>query len=441
MSNQIGIVITGCKRDFGVICDNHIINLNDSNVHQALMDVRRHIVVHKPYVDFYSIEFLHRYMAITGYRSSKDLGRDGYIGITVFLSYSVRIPHVRNLLKELLDCYFRNYMNPLTWEPVTNKNVDIRLFDAIVNNYETVPNLDDEDIMMGAIYQTYDNESVLDDCLDNPFHVVPLSQKVYLLNKVILENASEYQLELHIPSINEKGKDSFNVKEIDSLSFEDKKDAENEDSEMPSIVKNESSDVKKSKKKQISQPSKQRIFHIAIAALLLLLLGFACYIVPQIGHSTEDEPMQVALADVNTDNVPRQSDVETTEERITEDSINDKESEEAEAALMLKEAHELNKRLDALDLTPKIASDVMNRAKELGDNKLVMRAQAYMTFFNATKIDDVKHNMKAFSPEQQRVCKQTYAFDTKLFHETKKRVGMSFKKAQDILKQTKNIER
>jgi hypothetical protein len=29
MSNQIGIVITGCKRDFGVICDNHIINLND----------------------------------------------------------------------------------------------------------------------------------------------------------------------------------------------------------------------------------------------------------------------------------------------------------------------------------------------------------------------------------------------------------------------------
>ena len=94
----------------------------------------------------------------------------------------------------------------------------------------------------------------------------------------------------------------------------------------------------------------------------------------------------------------------------------------------------LNEQLDNINITIQGVEDVLKKAQELQDNKLIGRCNAYKAFFKATKIDDVKHNMKAFSPEQQRVCSQTYAFNTKQFQETKKRVGMSFKKAQDILK-------
>lgn len=200
-SNNIGIVITGCRRDFGVIADNNVVNLNDSSISKVLTDIRKHVLVHKTYVDFYSIEYISNYCVFTGYRSSKDLGRDGYIAVTLFVDSSHSVVHVSDLLKELLDCYFKEYMNPLTWEPVANKNVDIKWLQQIVDKYEVVSLAHVSDIIPGEPrYIVYDSDEKLNSYLEETFRCDFIHwQKVYYLSKTVADDRDI--LELYIQAV------------------------------------------------------------------------------------------------------------------------------------------------------------------------------------------------------------------------------------------------
>ena len=473
MDRNIGLIISGCKRNFGVICDNNVVNLNEPSIHKALIDIRQHVVVHKSYVDFFSVEYLNNYVAITGYRSSKDFGRDGYMAVTILTRYSDKIQHVRKLLKDLLDCYFRNYMNPLTWEPVTNKSEDIRLFESIMDHYDVVPN-EEQDIIPGKPgYLVYENETMLDDYLDNPLRPeLTLSQKVYLISRTILNTSGEQQLDLYVPPINGQKADSFHHQPKEELETNNRHDADensdegvdDEDIDLPPIVEKETVHENLPKGSPDSSSSKRKKYLIA-AAISVLLLG-SIGLLLQSGKQTSEEPVQIGLDDVNVGQVQEQSDeeAEAVEENIENDSIlqaqilaeaeaaamkEQKKAEEAkaiakaraeeeqkkqEAAEKERQLKPLREQLNRIDVSFGVAQQVKEKASQLGDTQLAARAQDYMTFFNAKSVEDVHRCMKSFSPMQKSICNQTYARSTKDFEFFKKNCGMDFAKAKARMK-------
>ena len=449
MLGNIGIVITGCRRDFGVIADNNVVNLDDSSISKVLTDSRKHVFVHKTFVDFYSVEHISNYRIFTGYRSSRDLGRDGYIAVSVFVDSSYSIVNIRNLLKELLDCFFKNYMNPLTWEPVASKNVDIKWFQQIVDKYEVVPLSSVADIIPGEPkYIVYDSDEKLDSYLVEAFSCdFTHWQKIYYLSKSIVDDKDI--LELHVQAVGDKVKSRPQLAEQEKMEEKTEKSFEEpeEDDIMPPIVDIDSAENKDQEVLRDNKPSKKKIIGLAAALISVILLGTAYYfysnptysgkysierLVPQqdIGKQDVDAQEEVLPVDTETEDFVEPDPV--IPDDVAENLV--KKTQKELEVKVNKEIKILNDKLNSLDVTKQNAERILGRAKELDDSKLIQRANAYLWFFNAASLDDVQKALPYFSGEQRRTCLVTYLKSSRSFMAFKKRVGMDFRKAKDIIK-------
>lgn len=445
MADHIGLVFSGCNKGFHIICENNVGNFNESVVHKVIIDIRKDIVVQKSYIDYYSVEFVLNYSIFTGYRSSRDLGRDGYIAVSVFVDSSYCIVHFRNLLKELLDCYFKNYMNPLTWEPVANKIVDIKLFQTIVDKYEVVSLAPATHIIPGdPKYIVYDSDEKLDSYLEGAFRCdFTHWQKVYYLSKNVTDDRD--MLELHIQSVSDKVKlrPQVDEKEKSEGKIEITSDKHDENDVMPPIFDIDTTDSKDQEELRENKYSK-KILALAATLISVILFGTAYYFYSDAtdssGYSIESLVSQQNIEQQDMDAQEEVLPVDTVaEEFIEQDSvIPDAASEnlvrKTPKDSEVKEIKILNIKLDRLDITKRDVERILERAKELGDSKLIQRANAYLWFFNATSLDDVHKAVTYFSSEQRRTCVVTYLKDSKTFEICKRRFGMDFRKAKDYIK-------
>ena len=443
--NNIGIVITGCRRDFGVIADNNVVNLNDSSISKVLTDSRKHVLVHKTYVDFYSKEYISNYCIFTGYRSSRDLGRDGYIAVSLFVDSSHSIVHVSDLLKELLDSYFKNYMNPLTWEPVANKNVDIKWFQQIVDKYEVVSLAHVSDIIPGEPrYIVYDSDEKLNSYLEEAFRCDFIHwQKVYYLCKTVADDRDILELYIQAVSYPQVAEQEKPEKKTES-SFDNR---EEDDDVMPPILDVDTTENKDQEVLRENKPSKKKIIGLAATLISVILFGTAYYLYSNSTYSGEYSIERfVPQQDIEQHDVDAQKEVlpvdTVAEDYVEPDSVIPdavaedivKKTQKKAEVEVNKEIKILNEELNRLDITKQNVERILESAKKLGDSELIQRANAYLWFFNATSLDDVQKAVPYFSGEQRRTCLVTYLKSSSTFMAFKKRVGMDFRKAKDIIK-------
>lgn len=208
MKEQIGLVIWGCKGGYratpsngGPFCSNNVVNTGDEVIAQTVKDIRYFIRLHRTGHDFYAIEFTSKYKVFTNYRSSNDSGTGAFIAFTLYVPHNLKVENMRAMFKEMMDGYFREYMNPLSNTPLTGKYDDINKFSPILGRYEVKADrpyyrqssLQDDTPKLVI----YDDASVVDKYFDSPYRPEFFQcQEVIFLSKEIYDNASAYELDL-----------------------------------------------------------------------------------------------------------------------------------------------------------------------------------------------------------------------------------------------------
>ena len=200
MREQIGLVIWGCKGGYRAFCSNNVVNTGDEVIAQTIKDIRSFIRIHRTGHDFFAIEFTSKYKVFTNYRSSNDSGTGAFIAFTIYVPHSLKVENMRVMFKEMMDGYFREYMNPLSNTPLTGKYDDINKFLPILERYEVKPDRpyyrqpskqDDKPQLL-----IYEDLSIVDKYFDSPYRPEFFNcQEVMLLNRDIYDNPSNYEVE------------------------------------------------------------------------------------------------------------------------------------------------------------------------------------------------------------------------------------------------------
>lgn len=135
--NKIGIAIWGVKGGFRVFCSQGIDTRNDE-VMNTMKDIRNFIRINNATIDFYALEFTHHYKVYTLYRSvDESNGRSGaFIAITVFVPHPLRFMELRSSLVEMMDAYFKEYIDPVSNMPLAGKYDDIMPFVTILSKHQ-----------------------------------------------------------------------------------------------------------------------------------------------------------------------------------------------------------------------------------------------------------------------------------------------------------------
>lgn len=207
MREQIGLVIWGCKGGYratpsngGPFCSNNVVNTGDEVIAQTVKDIRLFFRIHRTGHDFYAIEFTPKYKVFTNYRSSNDSGSGAFIAFTLYVPHALKVENMRAMFKEMMDAYFRDYMNPLTNMPLTGKYDDINKFLPILDRYKVSndqryfrqPSAPDDNPQLVI----YDDVSIVDKYFDSPYRQeFYRCQEVVFLSKEIYDNAVNYQVE------------------------------------------------------------------------------------------------------------------------------------------------------------------------------------------------------------------------------------------------------
>lgn len=531
-------IFWGCKKGFRIICESNPEDSIKAEVTRKFTDVREFFVFHKPYVDFYSIEFFENCVGYTCHRSSKDLGRDGFVAVTVLTDYIIKVPNIQNLLKELLDCYFINYVNPLTWEPSSRKSEDIRLFEAILDKYETRLENPNHVLRPSGIHKfiIYNDESELDEYLDNPYNAqFTQCQKIFLLSKTIYENPADCQIEFTTPPIligvEDKGRevggvgpkattngDSSDRVEEDSANGRSRKiTVDDNKAELSDLKHNVNLALKKNVgvkqerlvtfincrnfkfvtrkglrdiKYQVCQVSSmsdeillwdkrgnqvvcrievginrncnkdkytdefivrwkddnhceveyrkvyklslKKLIRIAAVIASLVIMGSIAFFYHHMENPSSVESVQVGLLEEpngDTKNLPYEAQGQLASEKTID--VNGSSIESTDGDIVSRDF--LDSKLNRLVVNKRIAEEVFEKAKKIDDVKLIARANAYLWFFNAQSLDDVKNAVPYFTKAQKQICYATYLKSPIYFKKTKDNCGMNFKLAQKFM--------
>lgn len=199
MKEQIGLVIWGCKGGYRPFCSNSVVNTGEYDIAQTILDVRQYMGIHRTGHDFYGIEFTSKYKVFTNYRSSNDSGTGAFIAFTIYVPHRIRLLNMRAMFKEMMDSYFREYMNPLSNTPLTGKYDDINKFTPVLSRYEIIadkpyyrqPSKQDNTPQLVI----YEDLSVVDKYFENPYRSEFYQcQEVIFLSKEIYDNPSVYEL-------------------------------------------------------------------------------------------------------------------------------------------------------------------------------------------------------------------------------------------------------
>lgn len=136
-NKQIGLVIAGCKGGYRLLCSNGVVDTQKEEISRTLSDIRSVIRINRNHLTLYALEFTSRYKVYSVYRSCNDNGSGAFVNIVVYVPHETRIDKIRELLDNMIDCYFKEYVNPLhgTYYPGTYDN--IAPFSDILRTAET----------------------------------------------------------------------------------------------------------------------------------------------------------------------------------------------------------------------------------------------------------------------------------------------------------------
>lgn len=197
---DIGLVIWGCKGGYRIFCSN-VVDVNERDISDTLKDIRSYVGVRRHGVDYYAVEFTSRYKVYTHYRSSNDSGAGAFIAITLFVPHTLMITNVREVLDEMVNRYFREYVNPLNGTPLPGKFDEIRPFQNILDTMaRVVP--DRRMFRYSPSVQNnipkivkYDDLATVDRYFDNPYHKEFFDcQEVMFFRRDIVDNRGAYDI-------------------------------------------------------------------------------------------------------------------------------------------------------------------------------------------------------------------------------------------------------
>lgn len=212
---DIGLVIWGCKGGYRIFCSN-VVDVNEKDISDTLKDIRSFVAVRRHGVDYYAVEFTAAYKVYTHYRSSNDSGAGAFIAITLFVPHSLMITNVREVLDEMLNRYFREYVNPLNGTPLPGKFDEIRPFQNMLDTLaRVVP--DRRMLRYSPSVQNnipkvvkYDDPAIVDRYFDNPYHKEFFDcQEVMFFRRDLVDNRAAFDITFNRePEIIEKVSES-----------------------------------------------------------------------------------------------------------------------------------------------------------------------------------------------------------------------------------------
>lgn len=202
MASQIGIVVWGCKGGYKMFCTNGVVRTDEPSIAQTVKDIRPFVRVNRAGVNFYALEFSDQFKVFTIYRSSFDSGSGAFTAITVYVPHHSRLRRVREMLVEMMDAYFREYMNPLTYAPIPGKYDDISPFVAILEAYADQVGPETGLFRRSVSVQDdtpqivlYDDVAEVDAYFEQPYHPEFYAcQEVMFFSREVFERQTEYQV-------------------------------------------------------------------------------------------------------------------------------------------------------------------------------------------------------------------------------------------------------
>lgn len=207
--SQIAIVAWGCKGGCRTFCDNRVVDVLAPNIRTTLKDIRSFITISKPAMDFYALEYTTQYKVFTQYRSSNDSGNGAFIAFTLMVPHKVKVRGMRTLLNEMMKDYFKEYMNPLNFSPLSGKYDDINKYISILRQHEQDIVPDVSHYSYAASVQddrprlvVYDDVSAVDDYFESPYRPEFFScQEVMFLSSDLYNNQSKYEVRFQVEPV------------------------------------------------------------------------------------------------------------------------------------------------------------------------------------------------------------------------------------------------
>lgn len=130
---EIGLDVWGCKGGYKpCLFSNGVVNVEDEDIAQTVLDIRKYVRFLRPNVDFYALEFTPKYKVFTKYRSSNDSGDGAFIAITLYVPHEQLFNGIRKVLDEMIDTYWKEYMD-LDGRHLQGKYYDIAIMQAIID--------------------------------------------------------------------------------------------------------------------------------------------------------------------------------------------------------------------------------------------------------------------------------------------------------------------
>ena len=125
-NKQIGLVIAGCKGGYRLLCSNGVVDTQEEEISRTLSDIRSVIRINRNHLTLYALEFTSQYKVYSVYRSCNDNGSGAFVNIVVYVPHETRIDKIRELLDNMIEYYFKEYVNPLhgTYYPGTYDNIN-----------------------------------------------------------------------------------------------------------------------------------------------------------------------------------------------------------------------------------------------------------------------------------------------------------------------------
>lgn len=136
--NDVGLVIWGCKGGHRIFCANGAVDVKSPEVVNTIKDLRGFLRFVESRVTLYAIEFTSDYQVYTLYRSCRDAGNGAFVAFSVFVPHRRRLPGLRELMNNMADHYFAEYIHPMSNAYLPNKYDDINPYNMMLGELNLV---------------------------------------------------------------------------------------------------------------------------------------------------------------------------------------------------------------------------------------------------------------------------------------------------------------
>lgn len=136
--NDVGLVIWGCKGGHRIFCANGAVDVKSPEIVNTIKDLRGFLRFVESRVTLYAIEFTSDYQVYTLYRSCRDAGNGAFVAFSVFVPHRRRLLGLRELMNNMADHYFAEYIHPMSNAYLPNKYDDINPYNRMLGELNLV---------------------------------------------------------------------------------------------------------------------------------------------------------------------------------------------------------------------------------------------------------------------------------------------------------------